>query len=262
MNFSVLNNTPISRVFSVGFQGLANRKVTRPQQDRISVNGELDRLLTQQTIADAMTANPIIAKTLQAKGINPVININNFKNNVYRHSADTRNKAMGIYNFLPVELKMSANQNYIQQGALLHDIGKVLIPENILNKKGKLNEQELEIMQLHSKLSEEILSTQNIAPEVLNIVKYHHQNKQGSGYPIMKNTNQGFDINTEVVALADKFSALKENRSYKIALTDEKALEILKRQVEKGEINPRVFNALVGYVNSISTTPVKVANVA
>ena len=80
MNFSVLNNTPISRVFSVGFQGLANRKVTRPQQDRISVNGELDRLLTQQTIADAMTANPIIAKTLQAKGINPVININNFKN--------------------------------------------------------------------------------------------------------------------------------------------------------------------------------------
>ena len=135
-----------------------------------------------------------------------------------------------------------------------------LIPENILNKRGKLNEEELEIMQLHSKLSEEILSTQNIAPEVLNIVKYHHQNKQGSGYPIMKNTNQGFDINTEVVALADKFSALKESRSYKISLTDEKSLEILKRQVEKGEINPRVFNALVGYVNSLSTTPVKISN--
>lgn len=262
MNFSVLNNTPISRVFNVGFQGFTNRKVTRPQQDRISINGELDRLLSHQVIADAMVANPVIAKTLQTKGIKPVINIENFKKNVYKHSLDTRTKAMGIYNFLPIELKMSANANHIQQGALLHDIGKILIPETIINKKGKLNAEELEIMQLHSKLSEEILSTQNIAPEVLNIVKYHHQNKIGNGYPLMKNTNQGFDINTEVVALADKFSALKENRSYKIGLTDEKALEILKRQVEKGEINAKVYNALVGYVNNIATTPIKTTKVA
>ena len=183
------------------------------------------------------------------------MNIDNFKKNVYRHSTDTRRKAMGIYNFLPADLKMEANANYIQQGALLHDIGKVLISENILNKNGKLNKEETEIMHLHSRLSEAILSTQNINPEVLNIVKYHHQNKQGTGYPVMQNASRGFDINAEVVALADKFSALKENRSYKIGLTDEKALEILKRQVEKGEINARVYNALVGYLNSMN--PVK-----
>ena len=56
---------------------------------------------------------------------------------------------------------------------MLHDLGKVLIPEKILNKQGKLTEEEAEIMHLHSKLSDAILSSQNIEPEVLNIIKYH-----------------------------------------------------------------------------------------
>ncbi len=255
MNFSVLSNYPIFSALNVAPFKFNISKPVRSVPDRLSVNKDLDRMLSKQIIEDAMVANPVIAKILAEKDIKPVVNIENFKKNVYRHSTDTRRKAMGIYNFLPADLKMEANAGYIQQGALLHDIGKVLIPENILNKRGKLNDNEAEIMHLHSKLSEEILSSQDIPNEVLNIVKYHHQNKQGTGYPAVKNTNKGFDINTEVVALADKFSALKETRSYKIGLTDEKALEILRRQVDKGEINARVYNALVGYVNSIS--PIK-----
>lgn len=252
MDFSVLNNTPISRVYGVSAQGIDRRTATRPQPDRVSVNGELDRLLSKQVIADAMVANPVITRLLTQNNVKPVINIDNFKNNVYRHSVDTRNKAMGIYNFLPVDLKAEANAKHIQQGALLHDIGKVLIPANILNKNARLNPQENEVMHLHSKLSEAILATQNIEPEVLNIVKYHHQNKQGTGYPEMKGTSRGFDINTEVVALADKYSALTEKRSYKAPMSAETALGILKTQVEEGHINPRVYNALVGYVNSLT----------
>ena len=256
MNFSVFNNTPISRIFGVNTPSVNRQtsvRVSRP--DSINVNKDLDRLLDKRIFNDILVANPVISKILSEQNLKPVVNIDNFKKNVYRHSTDTRRKAMGIYNFLPADLKMEANANYIQQGALLHDIGKVLISENILNKNGKLNKEETEIMHLHSRLSEAILSTQNINPEVLNIVKYHHQNEKCTGYPVMKNALRGFDINTEVVALADKFSALKENRSYKIGLTDEKALEILKRQVEKGEINARVYNALVGYLNSMN--PVK-----
>lgn len=254
MDFSVLNNTPISRVFSVSTPSINRRTITRPQQDRISVNGELDRLLSKQVIADAMVANPVIAKILAEKNVRPVINIDNFKNNVYKHSVDTRNKAMGIYNFLPVDLKAEANAKYIQQGALLHDIGKVLIPEKILNKNARLTPEENDIMHLHSRLSEAILSTQNIEPEVLNIVKYHHQNSQGTGYPEMKNAARGFDINTEVVALADKYSALTEKRAYKAPMSEEQALGILKTQVKEGLINPRVYNALVGYYEYIKTT--------
>ena len=90
---------------------------------------------------------------------------------------------------------------------------------------------------------------------LLKIVKYHHQNEQGSGYPEIKNTITGFDINTEVVALADKYSALTEKRSYKAPMSSEEALSIMREQVDNGEINPRVFNALVGYVNSKNAVP-------
>jgi putative nucleotidyltransferase with HDIG domain len=252
MNFSVFNNTPISRVFGVNVQPVSPRTVTTIPNDRINVNRELDRLLDSRVIADAMNSNPVIAKLLNDKGIRPVINVENFKNNVYKHSLDTRNKAVGIYNFLPVDLKSESDLKYIQKGAMLHDIGKVLIPAKVLNKNSRLNPKENEIMHLHSKLSSEILSTQNIEPEVLNIVKFHHQNKLGTGYPEMKNSNKGFDVNTEVVSLADKYSALKEDRAYKKGMSDEEALSILKSQVDEGLINPRVYNALVGYVNSLS----------
>lgn len=259
MDFSVLNNTPISRVFAVNLPQINRGTITRPQNDRINVNGELNRLLNTQVITDSIASNPVITKILAEKNLRPVVNVENFKQHVYNHSIDTRNKAIGIYNYLPVDLKAEANFKHIQQGAMLHDIGKVLIPEKVLNKNGRLTPEENDIMQLHSRLSEEILSTQNIEPEVLNIVKYHHQNKKGTGYPVMKNASRGYDINTEVVSLADKYSALTEKRAYKPEMSQEKALSILKTQVEEGHVNPRVYNALVGYVNSLNTKTPAVA---
>lgn len=250
MNFSVYNNLPIGQIYA-GYTPTVNAyRPTRPSSDNFTVNRELDKLLDKQVIADMINSNPAIISMLKQHNINPVINIENFKRTTYNHSIDTKNKAAGIYNYLPADLKAEANIGYIQKGAMLHDIGKVLIPEKILNKRGKLTPEETEIMHLHSKLSDALLSTQNIEPEVLNIVKYHHQNKQGNGYPEIKNTLNGFDINTEVVSLADKYSALTEKRSYKDSMSPEQALSIIKEDVEKGHINPRVYNALVGYVNN------------
>ena len=91
-------------------------------------------ITTNQPITIKTKNNWVISKILSEQNLKPVVNIDNFKKNVYRHSTDTRRKAMGIYNFLPADLKIETNANYIQQGALLHDIGKVLISENILNK--------------------------------------------------------------------------------------------------------------------------------
>lgn len=250
MNFSVYNSLPIGQVYS------ASTPITKPyipqshQTDKVSLNRELDKMLDKQVITDMVNSNPAIISILKSQGLNPEINIENFKKTTYRHSVDTRNKAIGIYNHLPSDLKAEANPAYIQKGALLHDIGKVLIPANILNKKGTLNSKEAEIMHLHSRLSEGLLSTQNIEPEVLNIVKYHHQNKNGTGYPQIKNTLQGFDINTEVVALADKYSALTEKRTYKNALSIEDALKIIKQDVDNKNLNPRVYNALEEFIKN------------
>ena len=250
MNFSVYNSLPIGQVYAVNTPKLQAYKPSYSGKDNVSVNRELDRLLDRKVIEDMIRSNPAIISVLKSQNLKPVVNVENFKRTTYKHSIDTKNHAVGIYNALPVDLKAEANLGYIQKGALLHDIGKVLIPEKVLNKQGKLNPNEAEIMHLHSKLSEALLSTQNIEPEVLNIVKYHHQNEKGSGYPEMRNSLMGFDINTEVVTLADKYSALTEHRSYKRSMTPEEALAVIKKDVDEGNINPRVYNALVGYVNN------------
>lgn len=250
MNFSVYNNLPIGQVYAVQTPKLQAYKPSFHGTDNVSVNRELDRLLDRRVIEDMVQANPAIISILKSQNLKPIVNVENFKRTTYKHSIDTKNHAIGIYNALPVDLKEEANLQHIQQGALLHDIGKVLIPERVLNKQGRLSPQETEIMHLHSKLSEALLSSQNIDPEVLNIVKYHHQNESGTGYPAIKNSLNGFDINTEVVALADKYSALTENRSYKDSMTPAEALEILRKDADEGNVNPRIYNALVAYVNN------------
>ena len=252
MNFSVYNHLPIGQVYFGSNQKVPAYRPLRTERDNLSVNRELDRLLDRQTLEGMVKANPVVMSILKSQNLKPVINLENFKNTTYKHSQDTRNIALGIYNYLPVELKSEANPAYIQKGALLHDIGKVLIPEKILNKQGRLTEQETEIMHLHSKLSDALLSSQNIEPEVLNIVKYHHQNRKGTGYPEIKNSLNGYDINTEIVSLADKYSALTEKRAYKQALTKEEALQIIKEGVRNGDTNPRIYMALEGYVNNLS----------
>ena len=259
MNFSVYNNLPIGKVYG-GVIPPYNTTVPRYTKpgDSLSVNRELDRVLNESVIQDMIDSNPVVLSILKSHNLKPTINLTNFKDTTYNHCVDTRNIALGIYNNLPVDLKQGANVRYIQKGALLHDIGKVLIPEKIMNKTGKLNEKETEIMHLHSKLGEALLSSQNIEPEVLNIVKYHHQNKSGMGYPQI-NTLGGFDVNTEIVALADKYSALTEKRAYKDGMDSEKALSIIKEEVDKGEISPRIYNALVGYINNTKKAKESVA---
>lgn len=262
MNFSVYNNLPIGQVYTGAPINTPVYRPIRPVNDNVSLNRELDRILDKRVINDMINSNPVVLSILKNNNLSPVADVENFKRTTYNHSVDTKNHAIGIYNYLPADLKADANLNYIQKGALLHDIGKVFIPEKILNKKGKLSPEETNIMHLHSKLSDALLSSQNIEPEVLNIVKYHHQNKKGTGYPEIKNTLMGFDINTEIVALADKYSALTENRSYKAPMSGEEALAIIKKDVDEGNINPRVYNALVGYVNNKANTQTPVKQVA
>ena len=253
MNFSVYNTLPIGKLYAGTPQNIPAYRPNRTVSDNVSVNRELDRLLDKRVLTDMVNSNPVLLSLLNANNLKPVVNVENFKRTTYQHSVDTKNISVGIYNSLPVDLKSQANLHYIQKGAMLHDIGKVLIPERILNKRGKLTDEETQIMHLHSKLSEAILSTQNIEPEVLNIVKYHHQNKKNTGYPVIQNTLSGYDINTEIVALADKYSALTEQRSYKTAMSKDQALAILKRDADEGNTNPRIYNALVGYINNSQT---------
>lgn len=249
MNFEglVRNTYPINVVRP--YESVRNTRINLPNTpDRASFNGTLDKYLDRNTLVAIIQSNPEIKQMLAEKGIPLNINVESFKKNVYNHSIDTKNTAIGIYNNLPQNIKQNANVKNISDGAILHDIGKVLIPENILTKHSKLSPREEDIMHLHSSLSSEILKNQGVDDNVIKIVKYHHQNPTHTGYPQMPEIEK-IGIDNQIVSLADKYSALREKRSYKPQMSQQEALNILYNEMNNG-ISPDVYNALVNYTTT------------
>jgi putative nucleotidyltransferase with HDIG domain len=114
----------------------------------------------------------------------------------------------------------------IEAAALLHDTGKIAIPEHILNKPGKLTPAEYEKMKLHAPIGAEILSAIEFPYPVVPIVRHHHENWDGTGYP---DRIRGTDIpiGARILSLVDCFDALTSDRPYRKRMSDEDALKIL-----------------------------------
>jgi diguanylate cyclase (GGDEF)-like protein/putative nucleotidyltransferase with HDIG domain len=114
----------------------------------------------------------------------------------------------------------------IEAAALLHDMGKLAVPEYILNKPGKLTEAEFEKMKLHASVGADILSAIDFPYPVVPIVRHHHENWDGTGYPSgIKGTD--IPIGARILSVVDCFDALTSDRPYRPRLSDEEALAIL-----------------------------------
>lgn len=226
-----LNNA--SKRVSFG-QGLAN--------DTFESTSVL-KLFDEAAIRKMISQNPEINKILTANKIPIRLNMTELQELAQNHCKDTQNIAAGIANNLPQALKQQVNMKDLKDGALLHDFGKVLIPPEILNKNGRLTLSEHKIMDLHSVLGYELLKNSGVNEKVLNLVKNHHNNVDTDFIP---------DVNLQILNLADKYSALTENRVYKQAYTPQKALTIIYGDVKRGNVHPFLFNALVKSVNAAS----------
>jgi HD-GYP domain-containing protein (c-di-GMP phosphodiesterase class II) len=159
------------------------------------------------------------------------------------HLTATRILAAKIYSVLPEKIKAEANLPVLQQAAMLHDYGKVLIPQKVLNKPGALTPDERKIMQLHSELGYELLKDQGVNDNVLRLIKYHHQNADGNGYP-KPDDDFEYDINIQILHVADMYSALTEDRVYRKACTKEEAFEKIQERVNAGFVSQEVLDAL------------------
>ena len=114
----------------------------------------------------------------------------------------------------------------LEAAALLHDTGKLAIPEHILNKPGKLTRGEFERMKEHARLGAEILSSIKFPYPVVPIVRHHHENWDGRGYPDgLRGTE--IPIGARILAVVDCFDALTSERPYRGRMNDEDALAIL-----------------------------------
>ena len=194
-------------------------------------------------LAQSARTNPKIAEILAEYKIPFKFNSKELEKLQQGHLKDTRLVAAKMYSALPDDLKSEVNLKDLQEAAMFHDYGKALIPEKILNKEGKLDKREKEIMELHSELGYELLKGVGVNQNVLQMIKYHHQTPDGNGYPIAGDDFSP-SIGAQILSAADKYSALREERSYKPAMRKEEALKILQEDVKSGLIAPEIYTAL------------------
>lgn len=138
----------------------------------------------------------------------------------------------------------------IEAAALLHDTGKLAVPEHILNKPGKLTAPEFEQMKLHVDVGADILSAIDFPYPVVPIVRCHHENWDGSGYPRgVKGTD--IPIGARILSVVDCYDALTSDRPYRRALSDEAAISILTER--RGTMyDPDVVDTFVRVLPEIS----------
>ena len=122
--------------------------------------------------------------------------------------------------------------------ALLHDMGKIGVPLNILEKPGRLDDLEMSVMRTHVLLSERIIDG-CVHPDIVNAAVRHHEKLDGSGYPRGLRAEQ-LTLPDRIIAVADIVSALVGTRSYKEAYSKDRVLRILAEQSEKGLVDESV----------------------
>lgn len=131
---------------------------------------------------------------------------------------------------------------------VLHDIGKIGIPENILNKKSSLSEEEWRQIKRHPEIGEDILRHIEFLRPGMAIVRHHHERPDGKGYP-QGLKEEEISLLASVVSVADAFDAMTSGRSYRKAFTREEAIAIIKKNAGS-QFDSHVVDALAACINS------------
>lgn len=133
-------------------------------------------------------------------------------------------------------------------GALLHDVGKVVVPSEILNKPGRLTDEERMIMERHPAAGAELLSTIEFPWDILPMIRGHHERWDGRGYPD-RLAGEAIPLSARIICVADVFDALTTDRPYRRGFSREQALEMM--AADRGTaFEPALFDrfaALIGH---------------
>lgn len=191
------------------------------------------KYLNQDVIDNAIKTNPEITRLVNDNKLSIKYNLNNVSSIVASHLLPCARMVHRIYFNIN---KQPLFDDYICliQAALLHDIGKIFIPEKILFKAGKLSLKERQIIELHNRLSYEILKTTKLKLQVAQLAWEHHDYDN-----CFKRTPEN-----QALMIADIYSALREARPYKRALNDIAAKTILYDMGANGKFDSGYINYL------------------
>jgi putative nucleotidyltransferase with HDIG domain len=194
---AIVSNELIEKSVTLGkeIEDCVQKKVPLPKKD---IENIIEQLIGEISVSEAYT-------------ILNLLKLKDFDSHTYSHGI---NVAM-ISILFGKELMYSGEKlKILGMGAILHDIGKILLPKEILNKKGNLDQDEWEIMKKHPVLGYEILKKQKeFGLEIENSVLNHHEHYDGCGYPLHISGNQISEY-TNIIMLSDSFEALTSETPY------------------------------------------------
>ena len=165
---------------------------------------------------------------------------------------DLREKETGYHSYRVTEYSLTlakklelseSDLSIIAKGALLHDIGKIGVPDSILLKPGKLTDEEWSIMRSHPQLGYELLRKIDFLEEAAQIVLHHHERFDGNGYPVGL-VGEQIPIGARIFSIVDTLDALTSERVYKKAYSFEESIDIITKESTK-QFEPEIVDAFL-----------------
>jgi len=213
-----------------GLQAGADDFLNRPvdlAELRLRVKGHLERRRLQEELEELEKTLLVLVRAVEAK-------------DAYTAGHGERVAQYALYG--AEELGASPEElKDLRMGALLHDIGKIGIPDHILRGDHVLTEVERSYIRRHPVLGDEILKPLKAHPRLRPYVRWHHERLDGSGYP---DGLTDIPLLVQVVTAADTYDALTSVRTYRSPLKGEEALEVLEKEAREGKLSREAVRAL------------------
>lgn len=227
------------------WDGNIKRKDRNKVNDKITVKDSIEQITSkfpQMGGSSFKDASAVVGNIIFSSKSSPwwmyVCALSNYIDWMYTHSVDV---AL-ISTFIAIKSNYSEEmQNEICLGALLHDVGKLLIPKKILQKAGQLDEQEKLIVRQHCELGYDMAQEWNLSERCLSIILQHHERLDGSGYPYGVSGDKISDY-AKIVMIADSFDAITSYRPYKQLKSGSDGIEELRK--ESGKFDADCVNTL------------------
>lgn len=211
---------------------LTKQKVPIPNKIAKEITSKLKSINTVETKSTLFSVADALAQTY---------------NNHYKRGVTKSKVSMAIDLAKKMELPKE-NIDKLKIAMLLYDIGKLMIPDDILNKKTPLTEEEKEKIEEHPLIAaRKILQPISAISDIVPIIEAHHENWDGTGYP-NKLSGEEIPVSSQIILLIDAYYALTQNRPYRVAHTKSEAVEIIKLESGK-KWNEKLVEQFVDLMN-------------
>lgn len=218
----------------------------------LSLTGVIEEVMADPRAGNVVPRSKrIVANTCkflyeQRHALECMMQVCSFDYYTYTHSVNVFVFAMALGTRVLPKEKVASD---FGMGALLHDVGKSRIPDEILNCNGRLSAEQFAIMKKHTQYGHEMLQEhEGISPLVLDMTRHHHEKLGGGGYP---DNLRGAQISREVrcLTIADIFDALTTRRSYKDSMDSSHALKVMRDDMA-GHIDMELFRDFVQMISA------------